>query len=94
MNRYSYDRQADQGPASRLKNVEPAILTAEREIEKAKGILHGLVREMEMTARHTHDATIQHNFKAIEDFAKKLDGIDANLDKFTKDLEHFLRTFR
>lgn len=91
---YSYDRTADTGPASRLKNVAPPIKAAEREIEKSKGILHGLVREMEMVARHTHNQTIQHNYKAVQGFSDQLDAIDASMDKFIKDLDHFLRTFR
>lgn len=91
---YAYGRTADQGPASRLKNVEPNVKAAEREIEKAKGILHGLVREMEMVAKHTHDQTIQHNFKAVSDFAKRMDAIDDSMDKFITDLEHFQRGFR
>lgn len=92
--RYSYDRRADTGPASRLKNVEPPIKAAEREIEKSKGILHGLVKEMGMVATHTKDVTIQKNFKAVSAFADRLDGIDKDMDKFVVDLDHFLRTFR
>lgn len=91
---YRYDRTADTGPASRLKNVEPAVKSAEREIERGKSILHGLVREMEMVAHHTHDPTIQKNFKAIEGFKERLDGIDKSMDVFITDLEHFLRGFR
>lgn len=91
---YSYDRRADTGPASRLKNVEPPIKAAEREIEKSKGILHGLVKEMEIVAKHTKDATIQKNYKAVSSFADRLDNIDKDMDKFIVDLEHFLRTFR
>ena len=53
MNVYSYDRRADTGPASRLKNVQPPISSAGREIERSKGILHGLVKELEMLAHHT-----------------------------------------
>lgn len=90
----SYDRRADTGPASRLKNVEPPIKAAERKIERSKGILHGLVREMEMVAKHTHDPTIQKNFKAVSEFATRLDGIDQEMDRFIADLEHFLKTFR
>jgi len=92
--RYSYDRRADTGPASRLKNVEPPIKAAEREIEKSKSILHGLVKEMGFVAKHTHDPTIQKNFKAVEDFSDRLDEIDKDMDKFIADLEHFLRAFR
>lgn len=92
--RYSYDRRADSGPASRLKNVEPPIKAAEREIEKSKGILHGLVKEMEFVAKHTHDRTIQDNFKHVKEFAERLDDIDKDMDKFIVDLEHFLRSFR
>lgn len=91
---YSYDRTADTGPASRLKNVEPPIKAAEREIERSKAILHGLVKEMEFTVRHTKDKTIQDNFRQVEAFSSRLDAIDAEMDKFIADLEHFLRTFR
>lgn len=91
---YDYGRTADQGPASRLKNVEPAIKTAEREIEKAKGILHGLLREVEMVAKHTSDATIKKNFDSVRDFSTRLDDIDKDLDGFSRDLEKFLRSYR
>ena len=91
---YTYDRTADTGPASRLKNVEPAVRQAEREIEKAKAIIHGLVHELELTAKHTHDKTIQENFKRVQDLSKRMDGIDASMDTFIQDLEHFLRSFR
>ncbi len=92
--RYSYDRQADTGPASRLKNVEPPIKAAEREIEKSKGILHGLVRELEMVAKHTHDPTVQNNFKHIQDFSERLEDIDSNMDRLIADIEKFLKGFR
>jgi len=92
--RYSYDRRADTGPASRLKNVEPPIKAAEREIEKSKGILHGLVRELEMVAKHTHDQNITKNYHAILAFRDRLDDIDSQMDKFIADLEHFLKAYR
>lgn len=91
---YSYDRTADTGPASRLKNVAPHVRTAERELERAQSILHGLVREMEMVAKHTHDRTIRHNFEVIAGLSSRLDEIDKGMDKFVDDLEHFLRSYR
>lgn len=91
---YDYSRTADTGPASRLKNVEPAVRGAEREIERGKSILHGLVREMEMVAHHTHDQTIQKNFKAVLEFKGRLDAIDKSMDVFLTDLGHFLKGFR
>ncbi len=91
--RYSYDRTA-MGPASRLKDATTNLSAAEREMERAKSILQGLVKEMELVAKHTSDRTIRTNFQHIEDFAKRLNNIDSGMDKLLADIAHFGKTFK
>ena len=92
--RYSYDRRADTGPASRLKNVEPSLRTAEREIKRARSVLQGLLREMEMIARRTHAKDVQSNYEAVKDLAAQLDKVDAGMGSFHADLQKAVKAFR
>lgn len=85
---HDYDRRktAD-GPANRLKNVAQFIQHGDREIEVAKKTLHGLVAEMELTAKHTTDHKIKSNFTTVQGLAHRLDAIDADIDKLLKDID-------
>lgn len=91
--KYSYDRRA-MGPGSRLKDVGQYLHQGDRQIEQARGVLHGLVKEMEIIAKHTSDSTLRDNFTHVQQLAHRLDGIDAELDKLLGTLEHVIHNFK
>ena len=91
---YTYYRIANGGPASRLKDATSSLHTAERDIERVKSILHGLVAEMGMVAHHTQDHTIKSNFVAVEKFSHHMDAIDHEVDKLIAEMDHFSKTFK
>jgi hypothetical protein len=82
------------GPAGRLKDAEQYIRQGDRQIEQARGVLHGLVKELELVARHTSDPHLRDNFNHLQQLAKRLDGIDGEIDKLVTDIEHILHSFR
>ncbi len=96
MGDYDYDRRRafSQGPASRLKDAEQYVRMGDRQIEQARGVLHGLVKELELVAKHTSDHTIRDNFAHVQQFAHRLDAIDSEIDKLLSDMDHALRTFK
>ncbi len=92
---YSYDRRAfSLGPASRLKDAEQYIRQGDRQIEQARGVLHGLVKELEIIAKHTSDHQLRDNFAHVQQFAHRLDVLDGEIDKLLGDIDHALRTFK
>jgi hypothetical protein len=96
MSAYDYDRRRaySQGPASRMKDAEGYVRQGDRGIEQARGVLHGLVKELEIVAKHTSDHTIRDNFAHVQQFAHRLDAIDAEIDKLLSDMDHALRSFK
>ena len=96
MSGFDYDRRklADIGPAGRLKEADQLVRQADRGIEQARGVLHGLVKEMELVAKHTSDHQIRDNFNHVQQFAHRLDSIDGEIDKLVKDMDHALRAFK
>ena len=96
MGSFDYDRrkQADLGPAGRLKEAEQLVRQGDRQIEQARGVLHGLVKELEIVAKHTSDHQLRDNYAHVQQFAKRLDGIDGEIDKLLKDIDHALRAFK
>ena len=92
---HDYDRRKQaMGPASRLKDAEQYVRQGDRQIEQARGVLHGLVKELEIVAKHTSDHQLRDNFAHVQQFAHRLDSIDAEIDKLLKDIDHTLHTFR
>jgi hypothetical protein len=97
MGGYSYDRRKEaysQGPAGRLKDAEGYVRQGDRQIEQARGVLHGLVKELEIVAHHTSDHQIRENFAHVQQFAHRLDAIDGEIDKLLGDIDHALRSFK
>jgi hypothetical protein len=95
MSAYSYDRRKlAMGPASRLKDADSYIRQGDRQIEQARGVLHGLAKELEIIAKHTTDHALRDNFTHVQQFAHRLDAIDGDIDKLLKEIEHSLRTFK
>lgn len=97
MSEYSYDRRKQafsQGPAGRLKDAEAYIRQGDRQIEQAKGVLHGLVKELEIIAKHTSDHQLRENYTHLQQFAHRLDAIDGEIDKLLSDIDHTLRSFK
>ena len=97
MSEYSYDRRRQafsQGPAGRLKDAVGYVRQGDRQIEQAKGVLHGLMKEMEIVAKHTTDHQIRDNYAHIQQFAHRLDAIDGEIDKLLTDIDHALRSFK
>lgn len=96
MSGHDYDRRkrADMGPAGRLKDAEQYIRQGDRQIELARGVLHGLVKELELVAKHTSDHKLRDNFSHVQQLARRLDGIDGEIDKLLSDIDHALRAFK
>jgi hypothetical protein len=97
MSEYSYDRRRQafsQGPASRLKDAQQYVRQGDRQIEQARGVLHGLVKELGLIATHTSDHQLRENFAHVQQFAHRLDSIDGEIDKLVSDIDHALRTFK
>jgi hypothetical protein len=95
MGDYSYDRRKQaMGPASRLKDAEQYVRQGDRQIEQARGVLHGLVSELAIVARHTGDHDLKDNFAHVQQFARRLDGIDEEIDRLLSDIDHALRSFK
>lgn len=95
MSAYDYDRRKQaMGPASRLKDADQYIRQGDRQIEQARGVLHGLAKELELVAKHTSDHQLRDNFAHVQQFAHRLDAIDGEIDKLVKDIDHALRSFR
>lgn len=96
MGGFDYDRrkQADIGPASRLKDAEQYVRQGDRQIEQARGVLHGLAKELELVAKHTSDHHLRDNFNHVQQFAHRLDALDGEIDKLLKDIDHALRAFQ
>jgi predicted amidophosphoribosyltransferase len=92
---YSYDRskQADTGPASRLKNAVQLLHQGDHPFEQAKGILNGLVSEMGLVAHHTSDHKLKANFEHVQKFAHQLTTIDAEIHKLLAEMDHVSRSF-
>jgi len=96
MSDYSYDRRKafSTGPAGRLKDAGQYVRQGDRQIEQARGVLHGLAKELELVAHHTSDHQIRDNFAHVQQFAHRLDAIDGEIDKLLADMDHVLRTFK
>jgi hypothetical protein len=87
------ERQA-MGPASRLKDVAQYLHASDHPLEQAKGVLHGLTKELELVAHHTQDHQLRSNFEHVEHFAHRLDGIDEEMHHLISDIDHAAHSFR
>lgn len=91
--RYSYDRTA-MGPASRLKDAEQYLKQGDRQIEQAKGVLHGLVKELELFAHGAHNPKAQQNLHNVKALAEHVDKLDKEIETIVHEMDRALKSLQ
>lgn len=83
---YSYDRTAADAPANVLKNTGRALHNIERELGRSEASLKGLLSQLTMMARSTHDKNVQANYKMVLDLKERFEA-------FHKETKHLAGLF-
>jgi hypothetical protein len=83
---YSYDRRAAEAPANILKNTGRALHTVEHELGRTEASLKGLLNQLTLMSRSTHDKNVQANFKTVHDLKEQF-------EKFHKEARNLAELF-
>ena len=83
---YSYDRTAAESPANVLRNTGRALHTIDRDLGHSEASLKGLLNQLTMVARSTHDKNVQANYKMVLDLKERFEA-------FHKETKHLAGLF-
>jgi len=70
---YSYDRTATESPANVLRNTGRALHTVERDLGHTEASLKGLLNQLTMMARSTHDKNVHANFERVKELKSRFE---------------------
>ena len=70
---YSYDRTAAESPANVLRNTGRALHTIDRDLGHSEASLKGLLNQLTMMVRSTHDKNVRSNYEMVRDITGRFE---------------------
>ena len=70
---YTYDRTAAESPANVLRNTGRALHTIDRDLGHTEASLKGLLNQLTMMVRSTHDKNVRANYEMVRDITGRFE---------------------
>jgi formiminotetrahydrofolate cyclodeaminase len=91
---YSYDRTAAESPANVLRNTGRALHTIERDLGHTEASLKGLLNQLTMMARSTHDKNVKANYESVLDLKTRFEKLHKEAKNLAELFDEGSREYR
>jgi hypothetical protein len=91
---YSYDRTAAESPANVLRNTGRALHTIDRDLGHTEASLKGLLSQLTMMSRSTHDKNVRANYESVLDLKTRFERLHKEAKNLAELFDEGSREYR